>query len=80
MGEIRRDRKETGARWLSVLVRFKDKPASVYKQEVECTGDDDGFYCGRDCDGGGFYVSRTGDTLTLSQDRQDQGLRLVSSL
>lgn len=68
-----------GARWLSVRVRFRDE-AKVYRQEVECTGADGArFYCGRDCDGGGFGATRTGTSLLLAQDKDAQGLRLQTS-
>jgi hypothetical protein len=77
--EIAHDRKETGARWLSVLVRFKDKPGKLYRQEVECQGNGEGFHCGRDCDGGGFAARASGGRLFLSQDRAEQGLRLAAA-
>ncbi len=73
------DRRETSSRWLSVLVRFKDQPGRLYRQEVECAGGPDGFACGRDCDGGGFTARRSGEKLVLSQDPAFSGLRLESA-
>ena len=78
-GEIARDRKEAGARWLSVLVRFKDTQGKLYKQEVECQGGPDQFYCRRDCDGGGFLVRPSSGGLLLSQEPSMQGLRLAAA-
>ena len=77
--EVAHDRKGTGARWLSVLVRFKDRSGKIYKQEVECQGDGDGFHCSRDCDGGGFTARAAGTRLFLSQEKSGQGLRLATA-
>ncbi len=77
---VARDRAETGGRWLSVLVRFRDKPGKFYRQDVECEGGPEGFHCGRDCDGGGFNVRRARDgSLGLSQAGIIPGLRLQAA-
>lgn len=68
------------ARWASVLVRFKDKPGRLFRQDVECMGTNtDGFVCGRDCDGGSFSAKVAGQGLLLEQDPAFPGLRLQSS-
>jgi len=68
------------ARWASVLVRFKDKPGRLFRQDVECMGTRaDGFGCGSDCDGGSFSVKVAGQGLLLEQDLAFPGLRLQSS-
>jgi hypothetical protein len=59
-----------GTRWLSLLVRFKDEPGRVHRQDLECGGErSDGFRCGVECDGGRLDVTAEGEQLLLTQDQ-----------